>query len=1090
MKINRLNHTKKLYPHFYDKTDDSNFTKHLKIVGKPQQDIRHKLKAIEWSRILEKPLQVWKEQTKPYVYDMHFKVIVPYLKEVNIYKNPIINDDEEVIGFEELCSTEQFTYEQNRKLYEKVLSDLQSDDIIPKDNYLLEIFTWDDYHFLKGYPENDFTVKEDNILDYRYNETFLNINLETISYTKYLTFRTHKDNIKQITVYKNNNPIFRQEFDYNNITNTSSTKFSYVYFDEDITNENTYLQEEFGDYYEIEEEDANHIKQYFVDTKKDEYVFRLPLSDDDFEDGVVKDIYDLEVVTFENRYRCRHEYDKVYNKRYCGYDEQLNDCFDHDYSLDMIGRLLNIHRFRFYQVYKEEYLSRTYPTYYNRATEDDYHYMKRIQFYISNYNHIVFPVLEFWKYYHTMATIKSRKRIVGEMDYAYFRTFDSDDYICSDDVVFDEEDFDDETIIEYSVNKATLLKGSSSYVNLGDGWYEATVVKDVYVVPSTNYHLKYSLTGNSENVTIRLICYNRQRTELRTIPILLNDEDYNKEIVDTTITIPDDTVSIKLILESNGTFEFSDVLFERMKVVNFDNYYMGTDTDYNSNVYELFANYEDFPKNLRIGGDRFDILFKRSLPLTKKGFFLVNVNEEQHNDIKINTDLELYAYNILESNDRAANITKNNSYESTVSEFIKGNNDYDLDYFVKSLEDSTIYESNYDDVLFDSDDAFVDVFNDECTSSNNKSSGYFLGNGSYSFDNDGLTIDASTYESDIYKAHLRLDNNVYTVPFEVSFDLVNDGNDNFRCYFYNTSFSNSAIGSGTLWTSPSGQTTKVRFVVSEDGIKRYIGNNETSLSLSQDVADKVGVRFGYWQPTQSSIKIKNYKVTELDKTKFTTATAPVIMTPNNNALTLTYVSGNYIVNANKDGGTEFDYTGDFSVDFDIVGTPNNVTLQIYESNSTNFYSKSLNQIGALKPCHIKIEKIGTEIYTFVDGVENVGQRFNSSLTGNCRFAFRCSTSGSFTFKNLVISQLGYSPIINDDQLVSTTVTYYDSDNNEINSDDMEQKIYADQKTHITHNFTTPSETSYFTINISSNIDTEITEIRLSRLDELRDEEMY
>ena len=758
MKINRLNYTKKLYPHFYDKTDDSNFTKHLKVVGKPQQDIRHKLKAIEWSRILEKPLQIWKEQTKPYVYDMHFKVIVPYLKEVNIYKNPIINDDEEVIGFEELCSTEQFTYEQNRKLYEKVLSDLQSDDIIPKDNYLLEIFTWDDYHFLKGYPENDFTVKEDNILDYRYNETFLNINLETISYTKYLTFRTHKDNIKQITVYKNNNPIFRQEFDYSNITNTSSTKFSYVYFDEDITNENTYLQEEFGDYYEIEEEDANHIKQYFVDTKKDEYVFRLPLSDDDFEDGVVKDIYDLEVVTFENRYRCRHEYDKVYNKRYCGYDEQLNDCFDHDYSLDMIGRLLNIHRFRFYQVYKEEYLSRTYPTYYNRATEDDYHYMKRIQFYISNYNHIVFPVLEFWKYYHTMATIKSRKRIVGEMDYAYFRTLDNEDYICSDNVDLEEEQFDDETIIEYSVNKATLLKGSASYVNLGDGWYEATVVKDVYVVPSTNYHLKYSLTENSENVTIRLICYNRQRTELRTIPILLNDEDYNKEIVDTTITIPDDTVSIKLILESNGAFEFSDVLFERMTVVNFDNYYMGTETDYNSNVYELYTIYEDLPSNLRIGGDRFDVLFKRSLPITKKGFFFVDVNEEQHNELEISTNLELYIHNMLELNDRVANISANNDYEVTINKFIMGNGDYELSFKVQSDEVETEY---------DEEKEYLPVINDGELVTTHIT--YYFVDG----DNPPINIGDDIMEQKIYSDQKTHISHEFTVPIDTSYFTIN-----------------------------------------------------------------------------------------------------------------------------------------------------------------------------------------------------------------------------------------------------------------------------------------------------------------------------
>ena len=824
MKINRLNHTKKLYPHFYDKTDDSNFTKHLKVVGEPQQDIRHKLKAIEWSRILEKPLQVWKEQTKPHIYDMHFKVIVPNIKEVNIYKNPIINDNEEVIGFEELCSTEQFTYEQNRKLYERILYDLSSNDIIPKDNYLLEIFTWDDYHFLKGYPENDFTVKEDNILDYRYNETFLNINLETISYTKYLTFRVHKDNIKQITIYKNNNRIFQQDFDYDNISTTSSTKFSYIYFDESITNENTYLQEEFSDYYEIEDEDANNIKQYFVDTKKDEYVFRLPLSDNDFEDGVVKDIYDLEVITFENRYRCRQDFDKTYSKRYCGYDKQPNDCFDHDYSLDMIGRLLNIHRFRFYKVYNDDYYYNTYPTFYDRATEDDYHYMKRIQFYISNYNHIVFPVLEFWKYYHTMTTIKSRKRIVGEMDYAYFRTIDSDDYICSDDVVLDEEDFDDETIIEYSVNKATLTNGKSNFINYlkinsdyligneitdysivetlpssdeinigkhyflyenkkckdyilissndelsydlidddveytGTCWFEATIVKDVYVVPSTDYHLKYTISENSENVTIRLICYNRQKTELRTIPITLKNEEYAENTVDTTITIPDDTVSIKLILESNSSFEFEKVSFERMKVVNFDNYYMGTDTDYNSNVYELFANYEDFPKNLRIGGDRFDILFKRSLPITKKGFFLVNINEEQHNDIKINTDLELYAYNILEPNDRTATINENNTYEITIEDLIIGNGDYELSFKVQSDEVETVYDNENEYLpVIDNDELVTTIITYYVVEENNPP----------------IEIGYDTMEQKIYadqKTHITHN---FTAPLQTSYFTIN-----------------------------------------------------------------------------------------------------------------------------------------------------------------------------------------------------------------------------------------------------------------------------------------------------------------------------
>ena len=371
----------------------------------------------------------------------------------------------------------------------------------------------------------------------------------------------------------------------------------------------------------------------------------------------------------------------------------MNDCFDHDYSLDMIGRLLNVHRFRFYQVYKanDYYLSRTYPTYYDRATEDDYHYMKRIQFYISNYNHIVFPILEFWKYYHTMATIRSRKRIVDEMDYAYLRTSVDDCFIDFDGV---EEEFESETVTEYSVNKATLVSGESNVVSVGETvWHESTIVKDVYVVPDVNYRLRFGVKDNVDDVTVRLICYNRQGVELRTTPVLEEaTEDSDHEYTSTDdytykdllIVIPSDTVSVKIVLESNSSFSFADATFERRTVVNFDNYYMGTDEDYNSNVYELYCVYEDLPTNLRLGGDRFNILFKRSLPLTKRGFFLVDIDEEKTTNFEATTSLELYVKNILMDD------ATNNVVQTSVTTTYQSDNENSTEYFIPVIDDDEL----------------------------------------------------------------------------------------------------------------------------------------------------------------------------------------------------------------------------------------------------------------------------------------------------------------------------------------------------------------------------------------------------------------
>lgn len=764
MKINRLDHTKKLYPHFFDKTDESNFTKHLKIVGKPQQELRHKLKTVEWSRILEKPLQIWKEQTKPYKYTIHFRCIVPYLKEVTVYKNPIVNNEEEIISYEEIVisqtfnddsvnffereySTETETYERDGKTYQ---------NIIPNDTYVLEVKTWDDYRFIKGFPENDYTVKEDNILNWQYNTTFLDISLEEISYSKFLTFRVHKDKIKAIIIYKNEIPFPPQTFDKNFITSTSSIDFSYYYFEDD----------EYDSYYEIEEQDANNVL-ISVDDSRDEYVFRLLLKDEDFDEkGIVKDTYDLEVVTYEKRYKCLREYDRVYRKRYAGYDNQLNDCFDHDYSLDVIGNLLNIHRFRFYQVYREndEYYSKTYPSYNNRSTEDDYHYMKRIQYYISNYNHIPFPILEFWKYYYITPSILSRKRIIDEMDYAYFHTFENTDVICDDmfinlkkeldDLSFEDltneeqailtkvkkneeltddelklikqtrknfgeylekygvtsitnllnEKFDEEikAVTEYSINKATFNSGESVSINNGE-WYESVIVNNVYVVPNANYRLRVGIKDNEDEVTIRLICYNRKGVELRTTGIITtelseeeqqlehytNDTDYT--YTDTKITIPSDTASVKLVLESNSEFSFNYATFERMNVVNFDNYYMGTDEEYNSNVYELHTIYEDIPTNIRIGSiERFNILLKRSLPLTKQGHLFLTVGTDLNNNISVKTDTKLYLKDIIQID---THTITDEPYELTIENNIIENMDYILSYKVLC----PIVEENIDD---------------------------------------------------------------------------------------------------------------------------------------------------------------------------------------------------------------------------------------------------------------------------------------------------------------------------------------------------------------------------------------------------------
>ena len=894
MKLSRLEYTKKLYPHWLDRNDESNFVKHLKVINHQQYDLYHKLKTLDWARMLEKPIQIWKYQSEPNNYTMNFKVGIKYLKEINIYKNPKINKEGLIDEYDELIVHKQYPND-DVNIFEYSHNDT-SNLIIPRDTYIIEVYTWDDYHFIKGFPENDYLFY--NELDYKFNESFLKINLEEISYSKYLTFRVHMDKIKLIEIFKNDERIYIEDFileGYNN-RKLYSTDFSYQYFDYSS-------YDSFDDVYEIENPDANTRIIYRANIEKDEYVFRLLLSDEDFnlifdysnlineypntekyilsydeiepseetldtiviikENGIynayktiqnadtysfelvksnldydygnLKDNYDLFVTVFSKGGRCAKqdiinfdevlsknytiegcldtiyevddcvivnqlptpslhtfgkllvvkedgkyngyktllnketgmyyyslllediEYstielpkgDRVYKKRYSGYDDILGDCFEHDYSLDLIGHLFNIHRYKFKPIpHKNPYFySRTYPLYNNRYTEDDYHYMKRIQYYIQNYNKIYFPVLEFWKYYHTDSTLVNRKAHLGEQDRTYFRTnydstcLDKNGKIINVAETLIEEEFDDDATISsyenielvteststgyvdnyvyYNVNKATVTIGSSNPINVqgyDSTWYEAIIVNNVFVVPNTNYRIRYGVTDNNKPVTMRMICFNRKGQKLHSIPITdesnnLDDSDYptteGYDYIDRIINMPSDTAYIVLVLESDDTFDFADVTFQRETVTGFDNKYMKSSLNWNSCVYDLYVNYNDIPVNLILeDSNRFNLLFRRSLPLTKIGFLNVRMGEGFNNALDVSSSSNVKIINYFGASDK--HYINDNSYEFLIENYLEGGKEYMVKFYCKNYDFTSIEEGNNSDYLISSKFEFYD----------------------------------------------------------------------------------------------------------------------------------------------------------------------------------------------------------------------------------------------------------------------------------------------------------------------------------------------------------------------------------------------
>ena len=936
MEWNMLEESKRLFPHWLDKTDDSNFTKHLKILNKQQTDIRHKLKTIEWSRLLKKPLQIHKVQTEPHKWKMEFEVDVKRLKKVNIYKNPIIVDNEVVNSlnvingyyyegqfyknhskeitnlrsnvseedgsyneseinvsdkyvnliipiedsfYYDLISNKYFKYsdgefneeyesnvvptslvhsesfidnyshyfrhilydnninevvinkfvvdDENNQKYKTILNypnsenngkyeltlstgndvprlyynvnddsyyvyedddfvevdddkivwiegdrvervDIDNDGgyyyifldskgvtssriplieredispIISNDRYVIEVYTWDDFHFLKGFPEIDFIdYNNNNIIDSN-ERTYdnLNITLEKINDRDYLTFRVHQYGIKLVEIFKDDKPIHRADFVVEKLGYTNSqinSNFAHIYNYNDNEVYYPYLK------------DTDSLEEVILD--KDEYVWRLKLEDSDkiFDENgnwnyELMNKYDLKVTYYDSLHPNNSEYDKILRKSYV-YEDSI---FYHDVSLDMLGSLFNVHRYVFRQP----------------SLDDDElidHYQKRLMYYINNYNKCYFPVLELWKYFHITSELVNRKVILSEQNYSYLRTLDAeenqyinelgknklesfylnDEYISEEEEknlkkpkvksIIDPEDYlnsidgilvdENNNYIKdvegnfvrtdyvYSVVEDSRTGEKTYYIEYENAsrvfdWYcaeldgedyQIKLTKSLRIVPNTKYQLRFCVKEYpNEDLNLRILYKDRNDNVIEVDEYTPTREDYNEideynelvytdyekewgiscEYICTNFVTLDVAQNIELILESKDNFKISDVTLQRVTINHFDSEYMRTSTDYNSCVYDLYADYTKIPSNIRYNNlNIFNEILNRSLPITKIGYFNFIYEEDNiSNEMILDTETNIYVgnlldFDVLEQEDNAIVDTVHNGvYEHT-----------------------------------------------------------------------------------------------------------------------------------------------------------------------------------------------------------------------------------------------------------------------------------------------------------------------------------------------------------------------------------------------------------------------------------------
>ena len=629
------------------------------------------------------------------------------LKEIPIDDYYTVNvDDETYYVLKDNCATSNqvtyLNYDDNKYYYKK-----KNINIIPYDTFIIEVITYDDYRWVKGFPEND-------------NNELYKIYQEKHSYTNYLTFNIKKQNIKNIQILKNDELLL------------DDTVFEKIISEKNnIIKKHTYIPSK-----RTSQKKDNVL---INDLDNDEfYKYQIILYEDDYdENGNLKDNYDLIVTLYDKSNPNCDNREYVVQKRYNGYDKTNYDCFSHDYSLDMIGHYWNVPRLSFIKTnynidcrLGRTYYENTMTPYDNRLTEDDYHYQERMREYISKYNNVHFPVLELWKNYGVWSELFNRKDIISKMGTSY---------LCEKDYGFNYE------TIEYIGNKLDLIEGIGNYVSIttkekdtngnilideetGEPilkkyeWYESVILTELFVIPETRYRLKYILKTDApleeytEQPKIHIYYYDKKGnchhqeiidptlqptgTPNSYITVTVTEQQDEYETVEKTtegitFTTPQNACKMDIVLEYDYPFNYNNAYLDRVKVITTEPLFMMTPNDYNSCIYELKANYDDFPSNIDFSNtNAFDKLLQRSLPLTHKGFLNIKM-EDNDEKLKIRENVQGELLNYFNNNNNYDD--GDDYYSKTVNRFIKTGYHYTLKVTFHNDEIRTDCETTEED---------------------------------------------------------------------------------------------------------------------------------------------------------------------------------------------------------------------------------------------------------------------------------------------------------------------------------------------------------------------------------------------------------
>lgn len=140
------------YPQFYYREPEGNHHKYSSVLAEAFREKRSADKLVGLFQDVNRPIRIWREQEQEYLYNLRYDVNLDDIRRVRFYRDEYVSEN---VNYTKKLLHDSGELPEGTHHYKGEYNTTDPINIIPNLRFYLEVDTWDEDFYTKGFPENN-----------------------------------------------------------------------------------------------------------------------------------------------------------------------------------------------------------------------------------------------------------------------------------------------------------------------------------------------------------------------------------------------------------------------------------------------------------------------------------------------------------------------------------------------------------------------------------------------------------------------------------------------------------------------------------------------------------------------------------------------------------------------------------------------------------------------------------------------------------------------------------------------------------------------------------------------------------------------